>query len=244
MTTSPGVTPDRVAVVTGGSRGIGGATACWLAGVGYTVVVGYAHDQAAADAVVESILDEHGAAITLRADVTDEMDVDRLFVETVDAFGGVDAVVHAVVGPVMTKPVASVTAGEFDALHAINSKGVFLVNRQAARHVRRGGVIVNLTSSLVGWRVGRHGAQIAARSGTDVLTRVLSVELADRDISVNAIALDLDGPCEPDRVADAVAFLVSERGHRVTGQVIRVDDPRRDLDGRRNGDGPGLIGRA
>jgi 3-oxoacyl-[acyl-carrier protein] reductase len=90
---------ERVAIVTGGSRGVGRRIARRLARSGYAVVVGYAHDQRAADAAVAEILAAGGAAVAVRADVTDEIDVDRLFAETVEAFGAVDLVVHAAPHP-------------------------------------------------------------------------------------------------------------------------------------------------
>jgi 3-oxoacyl-[acyl-carrier protein] reductase len=86
---------DRVAIVTGGSRGVGRHVAGRLARRGYAVVVDYAHDQRDADAAVDEILAAGGCAVAIRADVTDALDVQRLFEETVEAFGAVDLVVHA-----------------------------------------------------------------------------------------------------------------------------------------------------
>jgi 3-oxoacyl-[acyl-carrier protein] reductase len=86
---------DRVAIVTGGSRGIGRAVGRSLARRGYAVVVGYAHDRSDADAAVDEILAAGGCAVAIRADVTDALDVERLFGEAVEAFGAVDLVVHA-----------------------------------------------------------------------------------------------------------------------------------------------------
>jgi NAD(P)-dependent dehydrogenase (short-subunit alcohol dehydrogenase family) len=108
----------RVAIVTGGSRGFGREAARELAGRGYAVAVGYAHRQGDADAAVDEILVAGGIAIAIRADVTDDLDVERLFAETTAAFGGVDLVVHG----------APVTAA--------------LVERHAARHLRPGGTVV------------------------------------------------------------------------------------------------------
>ncbi len=85
----------RVAIVTGGSRGIGHEVARTLARRGYAVVIDYARNQAVADAAVEEILAANGIAVAVRADVADELDVERLFAETTEAFGGVDVVVHA-----------------------------------------------------------------------------------------------------------------------------------------------------
>ena len=80
----------------GGSRGIGRETVLRLTLSGYAVAVGYAHDQRAAESIVETVLARDGAAVAIRADVTDDLDVERLFAETVETFGGVDVVVHAV----------------------------------------------------------------------------------------------------------------------------------------------------
>jgi 3-oxoacyl-[acyl-carrier protein] reductase len=109
---------DRVAIVTGGSRGVGRQVARRLARRGYAVVVGYAHDQHDADAAVDEILASGGSAVAIRADVTDALDVERLFGETVEAFGGVDLVVHA----------------------APQDRAV--VEAEAARHLRGAGAVV------------------------------------------------------------------------------------------------------
>jgi 3-oxoacyl-[acyl-carrier protein] reductase len=116
----------RVAIVTGGSRGAGLATACRLAATGFAVVVDYLHDQRAAEAVVESILAGRGDAVAVRADVADDLDVTRLFAESISAFGGVDVVVHAA-GSRMTA-------------------AAIVVSREAARRVRDHGAIVNLAA--------------------------------------------------------------------------------------------------
>ena len=111
----------RVAIVTGGSRGVGRATARRLAAAGFAVVVNYLHDQPAAAATVEAMLTGHGDIIAVRADVADRLDVQRLFAETIAEFGRVDAVVHAV-----------------------RSQCADVVIREAARHLRDGGLIVSL----------------------------------------------------------------------------------------------------
>ena len=114
----------RVAIVTGGSRGVGRATVCRLAAARYAVVVNYLHDQQAAESAVEAMLTDDGDVIAVRADVADELDVQRLFTETITEFGRVDVVVHAV-----------------------SSQSADIVTREAARHLRDGGVIVSLPGS-------------------------------------------------------------------------------------------------
>jgi 3-oxoacyl-[acyl-carrier protein] reductase len=215
----------RVAIVTGGSRGVGRAAIRLLAARGYAVVVNYLHDQRAAESTVEAILTDKGAAVAVRADVADDLDVQRLFAETIAAFGGIDAVVHAVGSPVTTAPVAEVDLDVFDALVRINTRATFIVNREAARHLRNGGAIVNLTSSADSLSLTAYGLYIATKAATDVLTRALAIELRERDITVNAVCIEVDTSCAPHRVADVVAYLLTARGHRLTGHVLRVDDP-------------------
>jgi 3-oxoacyl-[acyl-carrier protein] reductase len=218
-----GASEGRVAIVTGGSRGVGRATIARLAARGYAVVVNYLHDQHGAESTVETVLAGRGAAVAVRADVTDELDVQRLFAETIVAFGRVDAVVHAVEGRIVSAPVIEVDLDEFDALCRINTRATLIVNREAARTLRNGGAIVNLASSTVGLAASRHGAIGVSKAAADVLTRVLAIELRDRDITVNAVSVDVDEPCAPNRIADIVVHLLSARGHGLTGQVIRPD---------------------
>ena len=216
----------RVAIVTGGSRGVGRSTIRLLAARGYAVVVNYLHDQRAAESIVEAILADKGAAVAVRADVADDLDVQRLFAETIAAFGGIDVVVHAVGSPVTTAPVAEVDLDVFDALVRISARATFIVNREAARHLRNGGAIVNLTSPADSLALTAYGLYAATKAVTDVLTRALAVELRERGITVNALCIDVDTPYAPNRVADVVAFLLSDHGHRITGHVLQVDDSR------------------
>ena len=205
---------DRVAIVTGGSHGLGREIALDLAGRGYAVVVNYAGDQRAADGAVEEVLATDGTALTVRGDVADELDVQRLFSETSEAFGGVDVVVHAA-GQTLSGPLADCDVDTFDALLRTNVLGTFIVNRQAARDVRDGGAIVNLPA------VAAEGASTGA---VETITRVLARQLRGRDITVNAVT---SGPARANTstgVVRVVSFLVSTEGHWVNGQVIAPDD--------------------
>jgi len=225
MTTALNGSPtSRVAIVTGGSRGVGRATARRLAARGYAVVVNYLHDQRAAELTVEAILAGNGDAVAVRADVADDLDAQRLFAETVTAFGGIDAVVHTVGGHIVTTPVTEVSLEEFDALARLNARATFVVNREAARHLRNGGAIVNLSSSAEGSSLRTYGVHAATKAITDVLTRVLALELRERDITVNAVSTAADRPCLPDEVADVIAYLLSGHGHRLTGQILKMGD--------------------
>jgi 3-oxoacyl-[acyl-carrier protein] reductase len=217
-------TAGRVAIVTGGSRGVGRATVRRLASHGYAVVVDYVHDQRAAESTVEQVLADNGVAVAVRADVADELDVQRLFVETTHLFGGIDAVVHAVRGRIAAAPVAEVDLDEFDAGWRVSARAALIVNREAARQIRNGGAIVNLSSSVVGASLPIYGASEVTTAATELLTRALALEVRDRDITVNAVSLVLDRPCRPHRIAELVAYLLSREGRGLTGCVIRLDE--------------------
>jgi 3-oxoacyl-[acyl-carrier protein] reductase len=222
MTTALNGSPaSRVAIVTGGSRGVGGATVRRLAARGYSVVVNYLHDQRAAELTVEAILAGHRDALAVRADVADDLDVQRLFAETIAAFGGVDAVVHAAGSHPTATPVTEVSLDQFDALVRLNTRSTFVVNREAARHLRNGGAIVNLSTSAED-SLRTYGLYAATKAITDVLTQALALELCERDITVNAVSPAIDRPCVPERVTDVIAYLLSDHGHRITGRVLRV----------------------
>lgn len=219
-----GTPPVRVAIVTGGSRGIGRASVSLLAARGYAVVVDYLHDQRAAESTVDMVLAANGTALAVRADVADEVDVARLFAETIETFGGIDVVLHTVGGQVNPTSLSDVDLDEFDALCRVTTRATFIVNRQAARHLRDAGSIVNLSSCAVSWPQPGYGALAAAKASTDALTRVLALELRGRDITVNAVALDVDTPCPAGTVAETVAYLLSADGHGLTGAVIRIGE--------------------
>jgi 3-oxoacyl-[acyl-carrier protein] reductase len=226
MTTALNGSPaGRVAIVTGGSRGVGGAAVRRLAARGYAVVVNYLHDQRAAELTVEAILAGNSDALAVRADVADNLDVQRLFAETIAAFDGIDVVVHAAGSRIIAAPVTEVDLDEFDALMRINARATFVVNREAARRLRNGGAIVNLSSSAGDSSLRTHGLYAATKAITDALTRALALELRERNITVNAVSLEAGRPCTPDRVADVIAYLLSDEGQRLTGQVLRVGDP-------------------
>jgi 3-oxoacyl-[acyl-carrier protein] reductase len=218
--------PGRsVAVVTGGSRGIGRATAFRLAQLGFAIVVTYLHDQRTADAAVEAVLDAHGRAVAVRADVSDEVDVERLFAATIEVFGAVDAVVHAVRGHLAPAPVAEIALDDLDTMLRTTSRAAFVVNREAARHLRNGGAIVNVISSVSGSDSPSYGAYATATAAVHALTRILSLELREREITVNAVSLAVDQPCRPDRVANVIAYLLSDAECAITGQVLRLEGP-------------------
>jgi 3-oxoacyl-[acyl-carrier protein] reductase len=221
-TASEKMCSGHVAIVTGGSGGIGREVARTLASRGYGVVVSYTRSQRDADAVVEEITAAAGTALTVRADVTDELDVERLFTETIEMFGGIDVVVHAAARRMTSVPVIGYDLGSVDALLRANVHSTFAVNQQAARDVRDGGAIVNV-SGAGGATASPTGALDAlSTAAVNAFTQVLARELRPRAITVNAIAPGPHAPGTSSAVGPVVAFLVSEDGHAINGQLIQI----------------------
>lgn len=236
----------RVAIVTGGSRGIGRRTVGRLAADGYAVVVGYAGSQDGAVAAVKEAVGSGGRAIAVRADVADAPAVAALFDAAEAEFGGVDVVVHAA-GRMHLAPIAELDLAVLDDLHRTNIRGAFVVVQQAARRVRPGGAIVTFSTSVVGLAFPGYGAYAAGKSAVEALTLILARELRGRNVTANTVApgptatdLFLDGKDEetiarlaaqpplerlgtPADIAEVVAFLASPAGHWINGQVIRAN---------------------
>jgi 3-oxoacyl-[acyl-carrier protein] reductase len=203
---------------------MGGETSQRLASLGYAVVVNYVHDQRAAESTVDAVLEGRGVAVAIRADVSDALDVERLFDQTIQTFGAVDAVVHAVRGHIASAPLTEVAFDDFDAMCRTNITATFIVNRMAARELRNGGAIVNLFSSVATSALPGYGGYAATSAAVDALTRVLAHELRERDITVNGLSLGVDEACAAGRVAEAVTYLLGDEGHDITGRVIRLDE--------------------
>jgi 3-oxoacyl-[acyl-carrier protein] reductase len=242
MTTTETRTGNRVAVVTGGSGGIGRQTAERLAADGMTVVVTYAGNPASADAAVAAIEAAGGTAMAVKADVSDEEDVAAMFDMVELRYGGVDVVVHAA-GIMLLSPLAELDLADFDRMHRVNVRGTFVVDQQAARRLRRGGAIINFSSSVVKIALPSYTAYAATKGAVDAITLILAKELRGRDITVNAVApgptatpLFLDGkdqatidhlagmpPLErlgtPADIAETVAFLAGP-ARWINGQVL------------------------
>ena len=223
MVLAPGDTHGAwVAMVTGGATRIGVETIQHLVDRGFAVVVGYLHDQRAAEAVVEQVLARHGAAVAIRADATDDVDVERLFGEAIEVFGKIDILVHWVGGLSAALGSSDLDAVELEGLWRNEAHGAFLVNREAARRLGPGGAIVNVA--------GTFGS---AATGVDVHSRTtwlhalmheLDQDLHERGVTINAVWVDTDDLGAPGRIADVIVSLTCDDGEPVTGQVFRLDD--------------------
>jgi 3-oxoacyl-[acyl-carrier protein] reductase len=237
---------NKVAIVTGASRGIGAAVAERLAGDGFGVVINYSGDATPAEALARGIEAKGGRALTAKADVSYPQAVRRLFESAEAAFGGVDVLVNNA-GIMTLATIAETDDATFDRLIDVNLKGTFNTLREAAKRLRDGGRIINFSSSVVGLLQPTYGVYAATKAAVEAMTGVLVKELRGRNITVNAVApgptatdLFLNGkprevvdrlaklaPLErlgqPDDIAAAVAFLAGPDGGWVNGQTIRVN---------------------
>lgn len=239
---------ERVAVVTGASKGIGAGIAKELAASGAAVVVNYANDQSGAERVVSEILQEGGQALAVRANVSHSSDVARLFEETRAAYGTVDVVVNNA-GVYQMKSLESISEEEFHWQFDTNVLAPLLVIQQSLKYFGlRGGSIINIGSGASRSHPPGYSIYSASKAALDAVTGVLAKELAPRNIRVNSVnpgATLSEGTKEaglygvnsevenqlvnmtplgrlgtPADIAKVVAFLASDDAGWLTGEVI------------------------
>ncbi|OAT29941.1 putative oxidoreductase [Buttiauxella brennerae ATCC 51605] len=239
-----------VVLVTGGSRGIGRATSLLLAQSGYKVVVNYQRNKQAADEVVNIIREAGGEVLAIKADISDELQVMAMFAEIDSAFGPVTALVNNAGILFQQSTIEELTAERINRVLATNVTGSFLccreaVKRMALRHGGKGGAIVNVSSAAA--RLGAPGEYVdyaASKGAVDTLTTGLSVEVAAQGIRVNGVRpgfiytdmhadggeagrvdrvkelLPMKRGGQPEEVAQAIAWLLSDKASYVTGSFL------------------------
>ncbi len=180
-------TEDRVALVTGGSGGIGRVVSERLAQDGIAVAVHYAGNKARASEVVEEITSVGGRAMTVGGDVADEQAMAAAFDAVEQSFGGVDVVVNTA-GQMILGPLADFDLDDLDRMHRTNIRGTFVVDQLAARRVREGGAIVNFSTSVKKLALPTYAPYAATKGAVDAISLILARELRGRDITVNAVA--------------------------------------------------------
>lgn len=237
---------NRVAIVTGASRGIGAAIAERLGRDGFTVIVNYAGNAAMANAVVTRIEATGGVALSAQADVADPVAVKKMFDAAETAFGGVDVLINNA-GIMALSPLAATEDLDFDKTVSVNLKGTFNTMREAGRRLRDNGRIINFSTSVVGLKLENYGIYAATKAAVETLTAIMAKEMRGRNITVNAVApgptatdLFLDGKSEevvarmakmsplerlgtPEDIAGVVAFLAGPDGAWVNGQTLRAN---------------------
>jgi 3-oxoacyl-[acyl-carrier protein] reductase len=229
----------KVALVTGGARGIGRAIVHQLAADGASVIVNYVSNNQAAREVVSEIAAAGGKAVAVQADVSRAVDMQRLFEETQAAFGHLDIVV-ANAAVVVTKPLTESTEADFDHVFGTNAKGVFLTLREAGCRIRDGGRIIVVSTAGTKMFLPNTPLYLGSKGAVEQFVRSLSRELGPCGVTVNAVlagftdtallperdrpgaagmsAFDRVG--SPEEVADVIGFLASNAARWVTGQNI------------------------
>jgi 3-oxoacyl-[acyl-carrier protein] reductase len=236
---------NKVALVTGGSRGIGAAIAKRLAADGASVAITYAKDTSAASAVVKTIERDGGKAVAIQADAADAEAVKGAVEKTVSTFGGLDVLVNNA-GTAFPKKFEDTTLEEMNRVIDINVRGVFVATQAALKHLNDGGRIINI-GSAVGERVQTPGLvpYSATKGAVKIFTQGLSREVGSRRITVNNVqpgpidtdlnpatgdwavpqkaATALNRYGHVDEIAALVAFVAGPESSYITGANLTVD---------------------
>ena len=240
---------NKVAVVTGASKGIGAAIAKHFAAAGAKVVVNYASSKEGADKVVKEITDNGGIAIAVQADVSKEGDVTRLFEETKKAFGSLDILVNNAVSQGYA-PIEQISVADFHQSFNVNVLGSILTIQAALKLFGdKGGNIINISSGASKYPLPNASVYSATKAALDAFTIALSKELGVKNVRINSIlpgATETEGATsagvtagsdyekmfiantplgrrgQPEDIAKAVVFLASDDAAWITGEQISV----------------------
>ena len=234
---------NKVAIITGSSRGIGAEIARRLAAAGARVVINYVSRGEAAYSVHESIKASGGESLVVQADMRNSTEVHRLFDETIEHFGRVDILINNA-GVLIFKKFSEISDEEFDRVMDSNVKGVFYALREASTRLSDGGRVVTVSSTVTRMLLPKYGAYAASKGAIEQLTRVFAKEMGERGITANIVSpgpvnteLFTTGKTEQDierisamsvlnrvgetgEIAELVLFLVSNEAGWVTGQNI------------------------
>lgn len=237
---------QRIALVTGGSRGIGAAIVRRLARDGCAVAINYASRAAEADALSGEIRAAGGRAIVVRADVSQAAEVRAMFDQVESELGRIDVLVNSA-GILKMVPLAETSDELYEQTFGINTRGTFNTLREAATRLADGGSIVNVSSTTIALNLPNYSVYIASKAAVESLTQVFAKELRGRRITVNAVApgpvateLFLNGkspeliehyakmpPLErlgqPEDISNVVSFLASPQAGWVNGQILRAN---------------------
>jgi 3-oxoacyl-[acyl-carrier protein] reductase len=231
----------KVAIVTGASNGIGRAIAERLAEDGAIVVVNYSKSSEKAQQVVVGIQGKGGKALAVQTDMSQVAEARRLVIDTVKQFNRLDILVNNA-GKFMPKPLDETTEEEFDSVIALNSKGPYFAMQEAAKVLKDGGRIVNISTGGTHLHFPGATAYLGSKAALEQYTKGLAQELASKGVTVNTVSPGFTEtgmmteeyrqigiqltPMKrlgvPKDIADVVAFIVSEEARWLTGQTIQV----------------------
>lgn len=231
----------KVAIVTGASNGIGRAIAERLAEDGAIVVVNYSKSSEKAQQVVVGIQGKGGKALAVQTDMSQVTEARRLVIDTVKQFNRLDILVNNA-GKFMPKPLDETTEEEFDSVIALNAKGPYFAMQEAAKVLKDGGRIVNISTGGTHLHFPGATAYLGSKAALEQYTKGLAQELASKGVTVNTVSPGFTEtgmmteeyrqigiqltPMKrlgvPKDIADVVAFIVSEEARWLTGQTIQV----------------------
>lgn len=244
-----GVLEDKVALVTGSSKGLGRSIVLRLASLGADCVVNYSHDAAPAEEVCHEIEKLGKTAVAVQADVSSPFEIERLFAAAKERFGHIDIVVANAGIELVNVDLVEVTEADFDRLFRVNAKGPFFVMQAAARTVANGGRIINISSSTTVRPQCGESAYGGSKTPAKYFVEVLAKEIADRGVTVNSVVpgpidkagifrdMPQDDPYRkqlidatplgrlglPEDVADVVEFLAGPKASFITGEHILMN---------------------
>ena len=236
----------KVALITGGSRGIGKAISMRLSKMGMAVVINYARDKQSAEDLAAKLNKKGGEALAAQADVSKIEQIAELFDTVISRFGRLDILVNNA-GIATYKRIEEFSEEEYDRIFDVNVKGLFFCCKEAARKMADGGSIINIGSTVTRVMLPNYGAYAATKGAVEQITKVLAKELGSRNIRVNTLS---PGPVDTalfrhgkskeqidqlaamaalgrigcvDDIADMVGVLVDEKSRWVSGQNILVN---------------------
>ncbi|MBC8644467.1 SDR family NAD(P)-dependent oxidoreductase [Flavobacterium lindanitolerans] len=239
---------DKVAIVTGASKGIGASIAKYFAAEGAKVVVNYASSKEGADKVVRAITEQGGTAIAVQGDVSKEADVARIFEETRNTFGSLDILVNNA-GVYLYEPIEQISAETFHKSFNINVLGsIFAIQESLKLFGDKGGNIINISSGASNSPLPTGSVYSATKTALDAITIALSKEFSGRNIRINSILpgiVETEGSHsagfigseaeasfvsktplgrtgQPDDIAKVAVFLASDDAAWITGEKISV----------------------
>ncbi|HEY8917499.1 MAG TPA: SDR family oxidoreductase [Chitinophaga sp.] len=229
----------KTAIVVGGSRGIGKAIVERLAAAGAAVAINYVNSASAAEQMAEKIRQQDGKAVAIQADISKLPAIKTLFDKAEEALGKPDIVV-ANAANYIPALLSEATEEQYDAVFNTNAKGIFFVLQEAARRVKDGGRIIVTSTGGTQMYFSMNAIYLGSKGAIEQFVRVLSRELGERNITVNAVSPGFTNTDllperdraiaaamspfkrvgEPEDVADVTVFLASDAGRWITGQNI------------------------